>query len=368
MRALVLVLCALVPIAAQAQAPQWLIGAVRPSLSSGAPFEILVAAPPDEELPDRLDARLKSGADERVVPVEAAAVASGGQRRYVGTLPAGMAGTLTLELAGRDSNPIVLLVDAGAPAPRRGVLDALASRASGDAEPPLSENDPMYFVVGPRGGYSARFQLSFKYRLFDQGTGVGRDRPWLAGFYFGYTQTSLWDLSEKSRPFRDTSYRPSLFWKWERTDDQRWIDGLRAGLEHESNGGGEARSRSIDTVFLRPEWRWKLKDDARLEFAPKFVHYLDKDENPDIERYRGYVDWRVRYDTGLNWIATGVARVGTSGKGSLLLDLSRRVRDLRFGPVGGYLHFQVFSGYGEGILDYNLRRKAQIRVGFAIVP
>ena len=64
----------------------------------------------------------------------------------------------------------------------------------------------------------------------------------------------------------------------------------------------------------------------------------------------------------------GAARRGTLGKGSLLLDLSRRARDLRFGPVGGYFHLQYFNGYGEDILDYSLRRKTQLRVGFAIVP
>ena len=369
MRVLLLALALLAHTCALGQAPRWIVGSANPSLAPGDAIEISVVAPPGEELPDRIDARLKSGPDARVVPLEAAAQAQGGQRRYSGPLPAGMTGQVTLELAGRDSTVLVFLVEAATPAPRIGVLDALAGRrAAGDAEPPLSENDPMYFVIGPRGGYSARFQLSFKYRLFDQGTGVGRDRPWLAGFYFGYTQTTLWDLSEKSRPFRDTAYRPSLFWRWERTDDRTWLDGLRVGYEHESNGGGTLQSRSIDTIFVRPEWLWKLDDDARLEFTPKFVRYLDKDENPDITQYRGYADWRVRYDTGLNWIATGVARVGTEGKGSVLVDLSRRIRDLRFGPVGGYLHFQYFNGYGEGILDYNVRRKAQIRVGFAIVP
>jgi outer membrane phospholipase A len=63
-----------------------------------------------------------------------------------------------------------------------------------------------------------------------------------------------------------------------------------------------------------------------------------------------------------------VARRGTLGKGSVLLDLSKRARDLRFGPVGGYFHLQFFNGYGEDILDYNVRRKAQVRIGFAIVP
>jgi phospholipase A1 len=347
-----------------AQAPEWVVASTQTSLRPGGAFELTVIGPPGAELPDRIDARLKSGPDERQVPLDASAPATGSQRTYVGSVPAGMSGPVAIELAGRASSVLVLLVDA----PPSGVLEARTARVRADAEPPLSENDPMYFVIGPLGGYSARFQLSFKYRMFDQSTGVGRAQPWLAGFFFGYTQSTLWDLSSESKPFRDTSYRPSLFWTWARTDDKTWIDGLRAGVEHESNGGGAERSRSIDTLFVRPEWRWNLPEDARLEFTPKFYGYIEKEDNPDIHRFRGHADWRVRYDSGSNWIATGVARAGEGGKGSLLLDLSRRVRDLKFGPVGGYLHFQFFTGYGEDILGYNMKRETQLRVGFAIVP
>jgi outer membrane phospholipase A len=234
-------------------------------------------------------------------------------------------------------------------------------------EPPLTENEPVYFVMGTRGGTNARFQLSFKYRLFDRALGWGSEQPWLAGFYLGYTQTSLWTLSGDSKPFRDTSYRPSLFWAWQRTDDKTWIDALRAGFEHESNGRDGAQSRSIDILFLRPEWRWALGNGKDVEFTPKIYGYLDKEENPDIQRYRGNVDWRLRYgDEGRSWAAS--ARFGTAGKGSLTLDWFERTRVLGFGPVSGYFHVQFFAGYGEDILDYDRRFKSQLRLGFAIVP
>jgi phospholipase A1 len=352
--------------AATAQAPQWLLTTAEPNVVAGQPFEVIVSAPQGETLDDKIDLRLKVGAQQSTLPLEASAPAEDGRRRYRGTLPTNLSGPVYADLPKYPSSVLVFMVAT----PGADAVQAFVTRRgrAGVAEPPLSEQDPMYFVLGTRGGASARFQLSFKYRLFDQTAGLGVDQPWLAGFYFGYTQASIWDLSEESRPFRDTSYRPSLFWKWERTDDKTWIDAVRLGVEHESNGGGVENSRSINTVFVRPEWRWSYADQSRVEFTPKFYYYFDKSDNPDIARYRGYVDWRARYDTGYNWIATGVVRVGTGNAGSVELDVSYRIRDLRFGPVGGYLHFQFFSGYGEDILDYNVRRKSQFRVGFAIVP
>jgi len=175
------------------------------------------------------------------------------------------------------------LVTLSAAAQEKPAPDALRSFTVNEAraghEPPLTENEPVYFIMGTRGGTNARFQLSFKYRLFDRGLGWGGEQPWLTGFYFGYTQASLWNLSSDSKPFRDTSYRPSLFWAWKRTDDKTWIDGLRAGYEHESNGKDFEQSRSIDTVFARPEWRWDFADGKAL-LSPR-VDNIAPNAHPD---------------------------------------------------------------------------------------
>jgi phospholipase A1 len=363
-------LCVLLLFATRAycETPEWIIASPDARAVAGERFGLIVVSLSGAPPPDEIQARLKVGADERVVMLSAAAPAEGAQRAYSAIMPSGVQGPVTLELVARASSVLVLLVEPQRLPTPASPQPSPAKPAFGATDLPLSEYDPMYFVVGGRGGYSAKFQLSFKYRLFDQSAGFGQNQPWLSGLYFGYTQQSLWELSEQSKPFRDTNYRPALFWRWQRTDDQAWIDAFQAGVEHESNGGGGAGSRSIDTIFARPEWRWKFANDSRLDLTPKFYGYVNKDENPDIDRYRGNVDWRVRYDSGVNWIGTAVARYGSSGRGSVLLDLSRRIRDLKFGPVGGYLHFQFFSGYGEDILDYNVRRTLQFRVGFAIVP
>jgi phospholipase A1/A2 len=352
-----------VAFAAFAATPDWLIASPQGQVSAGEPFELIVVGTTAESPPDELELRVRSEPDERLVRLRASAAVLHGRRSYSAIMPAGLAGPVTLQLAGRSSSVLQLNV-----VPEAQRSPGSGRRGLGQYEAPLSENDPMYFIFGARDGYSARFQLSFKYRLFDTGTGFGREQPWLSGLYFGYTQNSLWDLSSESKAFRDTSYRPHFFWKWDRTDDKTFVDSFRVGLEHESNGRDGARSRSINTAFIRPEWHLDLAGGHALQFTPKFYSYLEREDNPDIQDYRGHVDWRVRYDAAGEWVATGVARRGARGKGSFLLDLSKQARDLRFGPVGGYFHLQYFTGYGEDILDYNLRRKSQVRIGFAIVP
>ena len=362
-------LCAMLTLAstcaAWAQgAPDWLIASADARLGAGDRFELAVVAPRGESPPEELLLRLRAGLDERLITLRALRPAEGQRRRYGGELPPDLSGSVAMELVGRASSVLTLAVQG-----RPDAVHALTGQRDSERyEPPLSENDPMYFVLGARGGYSARFQLSFKYRLFDRSTGYGRDRPLLSALYFGFTQNSLWDLSSESRAFRDTSYQPAFFWKWESTEEPTWLDVARLGLEHESNGTAGQRSRSINILFLRPEWHWPLRGGHELQFTPKLYQYLDKSDNPDIHRYRGYVDWRVRYDAAGEWIATTVARIGTAGKASLLVDLSKRARDIRLGPIGGYFHLQFFTGYGESILDYDVRGRSQLRLGFAIVP
>jgi phospholipase A1 len=38
-----------------------------------------------------------------------------------------------------------------------------------------------------------------------------------------------------------------------------------------------------------------------------------------------------------------------------------------FTRIGGFLNFQIFSGYGETLLDYNVKSQTQFRVGVSLV-
>ena len=349
-------------LALPAVAADWVLSVAEPRVKAGARFDFELLGPAGETLPDVIGLRVRGDRTQNLISAEASAPAAGARRRYAAQAPQGTLGPLQLELVDRASNVLVLIVVAETDS-----LQQLTVSQSETTEPPLSENESIYFVVGSHGDTTARFQLSFKYRMFDRELGWGRDQPWLTGFYFGYTQTSIWNLSEESMPFVDTSYRPSFYWQWRRSDDKTWIDGLRLGFEHESNGKEGVDSRSVNMLFARVEWRHQFENGKVLEFTPNLYGYLDKEDNPDIQEYRGYVDWRARYGDRAR-IFGAMARVGTSGKGSLQLDWFERTRVLGMGPVSGYVYVQYFNGYGESLLTYNQRSESQLRIGFAIVP
>jgi outer membrane phospholipase A len=232
----------------------------------------------------------------------------------------------------------------------------------------LSTYEPMYFADGQNGDNLAKFQFSFKYRVILPDD--PRSRSLLDNLYFAYTQTSIWDLSADSAPFRDSSYMPQLFYYLQ---DTGWKSpfftrmGIQAGIGHESNGQGGAASRAINTVFVRPTWNFGNLDSAHLTVSPKFYYYLSKSGNEDIQDYRGYVDLLVKYGSpdGLQLATT--LRKGTSGwRGSIDSQLTYPLAKLINSAWGGYLWVGYFNGYGEDLLDYNQRQHWIARIGYSI--
>jgi hypothetical protein len=245
--------------AALCQSPNWLLVSESGRAEAGTPFQLVLAGPEGAALPEEIGVRVRIGVAETDLKMQAASPAENGRRRYAAVMPASAGGPVALRVADPPSNVVVLIVV------RSDAVQSLTGAAAGEQEPPLSENEPMYFVVGARERWTARFQISFKYRLFDYDAGFGKERPWLTGLYFAYTQTSLWDLEGESAPFFDTSYRPSLFWRWLRTDQQTWIDGVRIGVEHESNGQSGIESRSINHfLFLNADENGRIASTQKL--------------------------------------------------------------------------------------------------------
>lgn len=387
--------CLFFAAAAAAAEPDWSLLHDGSPLFPGEPFQVQLLATngrPETvsaSLPATLSARLRGSgySGEVVLRADKAAqatveLAPGGflRRFYTGVMPVDTPGVVQLELSDRKSNRLTLASEAprlaqaapSAPAVAPAAAPATVPRAQlrRDPEPALSAFEPMYFILGSRGDTSAKFQLSFKYQLFDVRGFVADFLPEVSNLYFGYTQTSIWDLSSHSKPFRDTSYHPSLFylWRdsWRREDNTAALD-WRLGLEHESNGRDQETSRSVNLAYVRPELRMVLAGSRYFAVAPRLWAYLDREDNPGIARYRGYGDLALRYGHIDGWQWAVNLRRGSAGHGAVQFDASYPLKRPLFANVGGYLHLQYFNGYGESLLDYNLRRRSQFRIGFSVV-
>ena len=311
-------------------------------------------------------------------------VASGAFTRMKlhGALPANVEGIATLVPTGVASNSVALQIlpatsNTGAIAgtqaarppepPKQTYTTALV-----DKPPPLAVSvyEPVYIIVGGDGGLNAKFQISLRYQLFDANGPLARRLPWLDDLYLSYSQTSLWDLNELSKPFRDSSYRPRLFFA--NYDLARFFDGqLRLGVEgglgHESNGKDGADSRSFNMAYIRPALTFGDPAGLRFFAAPLIHNYISADENPDIADYRGYVDWMFGFGAkgGLDFWTT-LRKGKRSTFGSMELNFSYPLSKLSGGDLTGWLMLQYFNGYGESLLDYNRKLDAQWRLGIAV--
>ncbi len=233
----------------------------------------------------------------------------------------------------------------------------------------LGLHEPMYFVYGNE-DLGAKFQISFKYRLFGQA--VFSETKSASSFQFGYTQRSLWDIDGASSPFYDTSYMPSLFFEYANARPEsgngwfHWL-GTQGGILHESNGQGGPASRSLNTVFARSAWALGPLDNWHLLVVPEVFTYVGGlSNNEAIRDYRGYGQVTVTFGKG---DGPALSYTGRSGRDfeniTTQLDLTIPFTT-RFLDFGTYFLAQYFDGYGENLLDYDDRTRS-LRFGITLV-
>lgn len=235
----------------------------------------------------------------------------------------------------------------------------------------FSGHEPIYMLFGIDPA-SAKFQLSFKYRLFSKNAPLAQKWEDIPRFHFAYTQTSFWDLESTSKPFEDNNYKPELLYYRERIPLPQcfeWISrfNFQYGVQHESNGRDGEFTRSLNIAYIRPELVFGSPGDNQFQLSPKFWLYVgDLEENPDIAEYRGYMDFFAKYGKADDMQLSCNARVGSKfDKGSLQLDFSYPLKKLFRDNLDLFLQVQYFTGYGESLLRYD-EKSTRVRVGFAI--
>lgn len=202
-------------------------------------------------------------------------------------------------------------------------------------------------ILGPVDHLESKFQISLKTKLARNVLVDG------GSLWAGYTQTSRWQVynSERSRPFRESDYEPELIYTAPIHLSLAGVDGRMVGLSltHQSNGRDDPQSRSwnrvIGIVGLESgDWTFMVRPWLRIR------EKADKDNNSDILDYVGRGEVVGVRKLGNQQIAVTLRhslRLGHESHGSVTVDWAF--------PLYGYLkgHVQLFSGYGESLIDYN---------------
>ncbi|MDD3324717.1 MAG: phospholipase A [Sulfurospirillaceae bacterium] len=208
-----------------------------------------------------------------------------------------------------------------------------------------------------------KFQVSFKKNLLQNFFGLNES------LFVAYTQTSWWQTSAQSTPFRETNYAPEIFMLFPYGEKESPLKAYKIGLLHESNGQDEEKSRSWNRIYAQgffqlgeflvsPRFWYRLPERDKINLADK-----NGDDNPDIYKYLGYGDISISYPWGSHFFTLLVKNnfdFVDKNRGAVQLDWTFPL----FGKdMFGFI--QLYSGYGESLIDYN-KRNDKIGIGFAI--
>jgi phospholipase A1 len=222
-----------------------------------------------------------------------------------------------------------------------------------------------------------KIQLSVRTKvakgIFKTGANEADD---LDSLWFGYTQKSYWQLFNGaiSRPFRTTDHEPEVIYIYPHQiplgGDWRYrLSGL--GLVHQSNGQSLPLSRSWNRTYLMGAAEKILSPTASLNLQAKVWQRLREssgsDDNPGIENYIGRAElagnWQINPtdSLGLTLRHSLTSRAGGSARldWTLAPSAASRYTSLRY-------HLQLFSGYGDSLVDYN-RKRTVLSLGLSLV-
>lgn len=224
-----------------------------------------------------------------------------------------------------------------------------------------------------------KIQLSVRTKLakglFKSGA-ANADTDDLDSLWFGYTQQSYWQIfnGDLSRPFRTTDHEPELIYIY---PHQIALPGgwnyrlTGVGMVHQSNGQSDPLSRSWNRTYLMGAAEKILGPDSSLRLQgriwERWHESAGNDDNPGIENYIGRAEltgsWQINKANTLGLTVRHSLR--SQARGSARLDWmmapsnSPTYTGLRY-------HVQLFSGYGDSLVDYN-RKRSVLSVGLSLV-
>lgn len=231
----------------------------------------------------------------------------------------------------------------------------VAEKVDRDDSQILQRHYPFYFAYGRP---LSKLQLSFK-------------TPMVRGYntYFAYSQVMFWALEEDSKPFRDQTYNPELFHRFEL---KKW--GALKSLDvspwsHNSNGKRGVDSRSYNRMYLRANLeheysRWMVRTSVQVSNL-----YGKELNNGNIPDYVGPLSFSISFVQLFDsWVdkseftllaSPGGEYANHWDRGGYQASLSFRFGGINIVPA---FYLQYYSGYAETLLNYD-KDVQQFRAG-----
>ncbi|TAH10030.1 MAG: phospholipase [Curvibacter sp.] len=219
-----------------------------------------------------------------------------------------------------------------------------------------------------------RIQLSVRTKVA-QGLLTGGDPTRLDSLWFAYSQQSYWQLfnADLSRPFRATDHEPELTYIFplESALPSGWR--LRYGgvsLNHQSSGQSLPLSRSWNRVIARTGLELGNQVAINASVWQRLPEDSASDDNPDIADKVGRAEVAAAWNIDPNHTLALTVRhaLRAEGNGSIRLAWLRKIGGggTRGDRSGLRFHTEVFSGYGDSLMDYN-RRRTVFSVGLTLL-
>ena len=218
-----------------------------------------------------------------------------------------------------------------------------------------------------------RIQLSVRTKVA-QGLLTGGDSPRKDSLWVGYTQQSYWQLfsPDISRPFRATDHEPEVMYVY--PTDLRLPLGWRLrysgiGLAHQSNGQSLPLSRSWNRTYLMAGMELDDRWTVQARVWKRINEGSGNDDNPDIVDYIGRGELQTTWNTSASntFALTLRHSLKAHTRGSARLEwLQTLGKGFGGGKSNLRLHTQLFTGYGDSLIDYN-RKRTVLSVGLSLV-
>jgi phospholipase A1 len=215
-----------------------------------------------------------------------------------------------------------------------------------------------FVIFGDREN-QAKAQFSVQYKLFKE-----------SEIFIAYSQIMFWRVYDKSSPFTEINFNPELFWNYGNE-----LNFIQLGFyEHKSNGRDGSLSRNWDRSYAEFQVSTGEILNAGIDVKGFYI-WNEGDENKDIADYMGYYEAKIF----LKLLKPGITKItekqelyirGGTGRSNYGLDFNKcwieaglqfRMKYLSLQP---YLFIQGFYGYGESLIDYNLKDRA-VRAGIS---